>query len=194
MKRNRKVVRAWGKQFNRRSGNALKNNSRSSKPGSTIMNEYHLHTNVNYDKENDRREETAEQELLTLFSILFGPQMLEWYDLYKGRPGTFEEQWNFEEQYGLPVLIDPKILVDWARDRLAEDDAKIKQHITMLCSDFYKLELFYSSDCKKYFFIESDMIDGRMRKSIIYKSRDRAMNVFRGDTIQWKQVSNLPPV
>ena len=55
-----------------------------------------------------------------------------------------------------------------------------------------KLWLFLDTDNKRYFFQEEDLLLGVARRSILYRSKRRAMQVFERKGILWKERFDMP--
>lgn len=64
------------------------------------------------------------------------------------------------------------------------------RHITLIEVAHIKLKMFFGLD--RYFFVQENTMKKEVKKSIIYKSRERAMFVYKTNRIMWDAPTALP--
>lgn len=68
--------------------------------------------------------------------------------------------------------------------QLASDN-ELRHNVTLRRSSQYSLVVFYNKKQDAWIFFETDNIVGRIRRSVIYGSRERAFTVFNNKRILW---------
>lgn len=69
----------------------------------------------------------------------------------------------------------------------------VERHIRLAFGKNYKLFLFFSNDHKRWFFVEWKRRAANFRRSIVYSSKERALAVFKIDSVVWVQNVEVPP-
>lgn len=175
----RRLRRAWGKRYNVKSGITV---------NQSIVKEYAVRASF-HNAHGQKLREQKQQFVEDQFLRLFGTQMAEWYELYHSK--RHQSSADNITEYGEPCYVDPKILIQWKIDKLKEEELDLTNHITILREPDLYLQLFYHSRLTRWMFLETDMVEGVQRKSIIYKTRQRAMIAVREGRVIWKETSPI---